>query len=475
MLTLCAALVGSIPGAASGQDAEKPTLSGSWSASAMKEAWSTKEWGEDCGPKPTSGGGAPGGNVTVVQQGGELSFSGAGRSFTTAECWEQLPGMKRVSHSGGARGWTTKCASPKGDPRRATVTTNITATDETIVFQETGIFEWGIKDSVCKASVGRSRTFKLLQRAGAAPAPTAAPTADPAPPPPPAPSPAKSAAPSEGCDAPGPPGRIEVRPSTKLLRPGESFTPAVRVSDAKGCRLAVEPEVRQAEGEGAAPKLHIEGTKITAAADSPAGKATIGLSLGGKTVDITVEVAPADQYEELLKLRGLNDLGEDDRSAVAEIAAGIGGTASEAEDNARARKRTFMAIVGVVAGLLGVVGLALWRRGKARRDDDDERVSVVPPSNVAIFETTARRRLECSRCGRDYAPGTGFCEDDGTALVPSMMPSPLREDAPPSAPTPKPSSRPKKQLDKICPSCGDRFPSEAEFCGKDGTQLVPVN
>ena len=28
---------------------------------------------------------------------------------------------------------------------------------------------------------------------------------------------------------------------------------------------------------------------------------------------------------------------------------------------------------------------------------------------------------------------------------------------------------------KICPTCGDRFDGVADFCGKDGTQLVLLN
>jgi hypothetical protein len=28
---------------------------------------------------------------------------------------------------------------------------------------------------------------------------------------------------------------------------------------------------------------------------------------------------------------------------------------------------------------------------------------------------------------------------------------------------------------KICPTCGDRFDGAADFCGKDGTQLVLLN
>jgi hypothetical protein len=460
---------------------DKPTLSGTWSASALKEAWSTTDWGEACGPKPTSSGGAPGGTVTVTQQGSELSFSGAGRAFSTGECWERMPGLKRTAHSGGTRGWSNKCASPAGDPRRASVSNTTTATDDTIVFQETGVYEFAIQDTKCKATVSRSRSYKLQQRAGEAPAPPPSATAEPVPTATATAAPAPTAEPaSEGCDKPGPAARLEVRPTKKLLRPGEAFTLTARVSDKSGCRLSVEPTVAVADGGEA--KLAIDGLKITADAASPAGTRKVEITLGGKTVSVEVEVATADQYAALLELRGLNAAGEDDRASVAEIAAGLGGASSLAEDSAGARKRTFLAIVGGVAGALGIVGLALWRRGRARRNEELERESAAPPPNVTLFEGTTHDALVCPRCAREYPAGAGFCEDDGAALVPAAgaprsAPAAVEAAARPTVPEPRAErpARPKKPAEKICPTCGDRFPAEAGFCGKDGTQLVPIN
>ncbi len=470
--TAVAACVVSVAVSAAAQD--KPTLAGTWSASALKETWTTSEWGEACGPKPTSSGGAPGGTVTVSQQGGDLAFSGAGRSFSTAQCWEQLPGLKRTAHSSGARGWSNKCASPAGDPRRANVSNTFSATDDSIVFQETGVFEFAIQDTTCKASVSRSRSYKLVQRAGEAP-PAATPTPSASAPPPPPPPPAPTAEPAAGpCDKPGPPARIEVRPAKKLLRPGESFTLAVAVTDKDRCRLSVLPEISRKGGSGGG--LSVDGAKVTAAPDAAAGVHKLSVSLGGKAVDVEVEIAPAERYDELLKLRGLNESGEDERPAVAEIAAGVGGAASQAEDTAAARKRTFLAIVGGVAGALALIGLALWRRGRLKRNEEAEGESLVPPPNVALFEGGQPRALQCPQCGRDYPAGAGFCEEDGTALVAAAS-QPVVPSVPAPAPAaPKPAgAKRKKPLEKICPNCGDRFPAEASFCGKDGTQLVPVN
>lgn len=431
-----------IPGRALGQD--RPTLSGTWTASAMTESWSTTDWGEGCGPKPTSSGGAPGGSVTIAEQGGELAFSGAGRAFTTAQCWEQMPGMSRTSHSASPRGWRTRCTSPAGDPRRAVVTTTIGATDDSIIFSELGTYESFIQDSACKASVSRSRTFKLVQRAGAAAAsasatPSAAPSA--APPPP---TPAKTAEPApagSSCDEVGPPARFEVRPTRKLLRPLESFKLKVVVTDAKGCAVGAEPEVRVTDAGALEGMLEIQGLEVTAAADAPAGTATLRVALAGKVVPVLVEVATEGEYAALLAQRGLNASGEDDRAGVAEIAGGIGGAATTAEDSARARRISFIAIVAGIAALLGLAALVMMRRGKRALTDDESD----PPS-----------------------------EPTGEAIpAPAASPEPAPETAVAPAAT-----RPRKKraaAEKICPTCGELFPDEATFCGTDGTQLVPVN
>ena len=194
------------------------TLSGTWSASAMRSAWNVGDWGEACGPKP-GGGAAPAGTVTIKQSGGELAISGAGRSYSTAECWEQMPGLARSSHSGGQRGWRTVCKSSAGDARQATVVTTVSASDSYITFDETGQYQFVIQGTNCTASVRRSRSFRLIQREGEAP-PVAASS-----PPVASAAPAPSAkVPQTRCENPGPAARLEVRPSRKLMRAGEEFS-----------------------------------------------------------------------------------------------------------------------------------------------------------------------------------------------------------------------------------------------------------
>lgn len=462
----------------------------------MSERWSTTDWGDACGPKPTAGGGAPGGTVTVTEQGSELSFSGAGRSFSTTQCWEALPGLKRVSHAGGKRGWTSTCKSAAGDPRVATVNTRMSATDDTITFSETGVFEFNIKDTSCKASVSRSRSYKLLQRAGGDAAPSTTASAPPPPPPPTAtaksePTPPPAPPPSGECDPAGAPARLEVRPTRKLLRPGEAFDLSITVSDAKGCTLNGLPELKLLGDVALTSKIRIDKAKISVAADAPEGAATIEVSIAGKTLSVGLDVAAAERYSELLKARGLNDRGEDDRPLVAEIAATVGGGPSQAVDDARGRKTTFLAIVGGVAALLALAAFILMRRGRGTRQPKEAEGAEVPASNVTFFETSSSRGMECPECGREFDPGVAFCASDGTPLVPGAPLSRARVSDPgrgrvtdpgrvsaSSKPAPEaapPSSEEAPTPGKICPNCGETFSGEAGFCGKDGTQLVPIN
>jgi hypothetical protein len=513
----------------------RPTLSGRWTATAMNERYSVGDWGPKCGPKPSSQG-APGGSVTIVQSGSELTISGAGRSYSTTNCWEQAPGLRRVSHSASPRGWSNRCTTADNDPRRATVVTTMSATDTAISFDETGTYQFVLEDQNCTASVRRTRSYSLVQREGEAPPPSPsapdtaaappAPTPTPTPPaattaatPPPAPT--KEPAPPPACDSPGEPARLEVRPARKLMRPGEEFTFQARVLDAKGCRLEARPTWAVAPG---ATKLAVDpGGTVKVPADATEGTADVLASLAGRQIKVTVEVASIAHYEALLAARGLNARGETDEAAVAVIATGsLGGGAAVAENKAQTRKIVFVAIVSSLAVGLAVAGFVLLRRGAKRKpaaDDDDLAAPVPRPAAAAPTPDPNRPRqrmgvlesggvaastpMTCPVCKKAFPPGSLFCPEDGTRLVqasaafdaqraavggicptcgrgfePSVKTCPEHGELLVPAPlynatsAKRPASEPKG---KICPTCGSRYGGEAGFCGKDGTALVLVN
>jgi predicted amidophosphoribosyltransferase len=79
--------------------------------------------------------------------------------------------------------------------------------------------------------------------------------------------------------------------------------------------------------------------------------------------------------------------------------------------------------------------------------------------------------MMCPKCGRDFPPPNTFCPTDGASLVPASNA--------PGVPYPAPAaiamSAAAPKRGKICPTCGDRFDGQADYCGKDGTQLVLLN
>jgi hypothetical protein len=439
--------------------ADRPTLSGSWTASSLSESWSFGDWTEVCGPKPAPKG-AGGGAVQIREAGGELSIVGAGRAWSTAECWEQMPGLARVSHSqsGGGRFWRTRCSTPASDPRRATITTTVQATDTSISMSETGQYQATATDgATCTAQVTRSRSFSLVRRDGEDPAAaasasaSAAPSAAPAPtataaasaPQPPTPKP-----PPKVCTKAGDPARLEVYPAHKVLRPGDRFAFRTVVVDEEGCGLAVKPSWTVAPGPLAA-KATVDATgAVQLASDIGEGKLELVASVAGKGVTVSVEVTNPAQYEALLSSGGLETPGEAEQGAVAIIATGaVGGRKAVAEDAARERKQIFVAIVGGISVCLAFAALVLARRGRRRREEEeDEAPAETAPDEEPLADEPAEAQGE-----------------DGPEAVTEPAPEP-------PAAAPKAAKR-----GKICPNCGTRYGAEALFCGQDGTTLVLLN
>jgi hypothetical protein len=134
-----------------------------WSVSTMRTSWKAEPWGTACGPKPNTTS-EPGGIVSIVQQGNELSITGLGRTYVSTNCWENLSGGITSSHSATTSTIRTVCQSPPGDPRRYRVTTTFTILGDKIEFNESGTFEYSIENASCRAVMQRSRTYSLIER-----------------------------------------------------------------------------------------------------------------------------------------------------------------------------------------------------------------------------------------------------------------------------------------------------------------------
>jgi hypothetical protein len=424
---------------------ERLTLSGSWTASPLIETWSLADWGPDCGAKPPSSGGG-GGSVQIREQGGELSILGGGRAFSSAECWEQMPGMSRTSHSqsGNGRFWRTRCSNAAGDPRHAAVVTTLSATDSSISLSEIGEYQWAMQGSICKATASRTRSYSLVKRDGDTPpvaSATAAPSASAPPEKTARPTPPPRERPTPTCVGPaGDPARLEVHPARKLLKAGERFTFHAQLLDAAGCPTGARPTWSIVKGPLAEKAAVDGGGVLSVAADSAEGKLELTATAFGKSVTVSVEVASPEHYDALLGSSGLNAEGEQDEPAVAVIATGtIGGRTAVAEDAAKERKYLFVGVVGLLSLAMAFVGLVIARRGRRAQVEGGPDSADAPPSSEAT-------------------------------------PAPEEVAPPPSRARPAPKTRAKgADRGKICPTCGERYPSDATFCGKDGTTLVLLN
>ena len=518
---------------------------GKWSMSPMSESFTVQQWVAGCGPAPVNGNAGGGGTVSVVQEGDELVIMG-GRVFRTNQCWDPTPALQRVAHSASASGraWSTRCATPPSDPRRATITTNINAMSDTqIVIIETGRYELNMSEGKCIADVKRSSTLNLIARAGTAPSSTAssAPTASTATAtaaPTPTPTNSPSPPPSIDCSPPGDPARLEVRPSRKLMRAGESFSFKATVYDSKGCPAPTSTTwtvKSPSPSTTARPQLD-NGGKVTVPDGAAEGEIDIEVTAAGKSTHVTVVVTSSAKYDELLKQSGLNAQGEQADPSVAVIATGsIGGTSAHAEDGAKKRRFVFIGVVSALAIGVGVIALVGVRRSK-RAAAIEREAEARHAEKLRDFEARKREReaqhaaqmrahldsvkraqdaaaaasateaakfgaMVCPSCRREYAPGSTFCPTDSNRLIPlsghediltgpsgGICPSCNRgfnpgvkqcpHDGEELVPYAMHASRPEgppTTRGKICPTCGDRFEGSAGFCGKDGTALVLLN
>jgi hypothetical protein len=498
---------------------------GKWTQGPLKEEFTVQKWLPACGPAPVSSTSGGGEVVTIQQEGDELAILGGGRVFRTNQCYDAMPGLSRTAHSrdGDGRQWRTRCATPAGDSRQASLNTLVVATGDThIDLVETGRYESTFGDGRCVADVKRSRSYDAIARGPATPGTAATAQTPPATAQPPRPVDTR-------CDSPGSPARLEVRPSRKLLRAGESFAFRAIVLDANGCATRTPTTWSVEEAPAKAASIDGNGT-LTVPDDASEGTFTVTATAAGKTARVTVEIASASHYDELLAQ--LNDAGDSDSPSVALIAtSSIGGGDAKAEDGSRRRRTAFIAIVvSLAVGLLvvGLIGAARSRRqarlarlaeerhAERLRDAEQRRKERAEQHAAAVRaheESVARAaeaaaappgsRQVCPACRRDFPLGSTFCPYDANRLIPlvsheeavgaplgAICPTCKRGFDPGVKTCPRdgeelvpyalyvsrmPSQPASAARGKICPTCGDRFEGNAAFCGKDGTALVLLN
>lgn len=480
--------------------ADTASLAGSWSAGPLTETVTVKSWVAECGPQPT-GSGLAGGPYTVSLSGDELVFSGA-NAFRTDQCVD-MSTAKRVAHSANpaTRTWSTRCETPKDDPRSAQISTSVkAATDDQITLYEKATYSWTWASGTCAADVTRSRTWSR-STAGAASS-TAAPAVSSAPPiatttAAPTAKPTTSPTTAAGCETPGEAAKLEVRPKRKVMRPGESFDFKARLLDEAGCEVGEKAKFTIAPESPASPKgltIDAAGRVKTTESTEPVAL-TLVVEGASQKVKVQLEVVSSDRYQEVLTKEGLDSTGADDQAVSVVVSGGGGGGGGtvvdpKAAEEGKRKRIALLAMAGGVALLVAIGAVLLLRRSKAKEAEDvaeqrrarDEverehararaaHDAQVAAAQAALAKGTAKR---CPTCATVFPPDAEFCPLDGARLI-AASGAPQPRASQPVAPPPGSFLPPGVKAAKMCPVCGEKFAREAAFCGKDGIALVPIN
>jgi hypothetical protein len=484
-------------------DTTPPALDGAWNMTALNEAFTVQQWSNACGPAPVSGTAQPSSVVRVRTDGAELAIEGGRRTLRTDGCLDGMPTLASEAHSTDGRSWRTRCSTPPSDPRRATINTAyFLVADDTIQIAETGRYELTINNARCIADVKRDASLKRVVSAAAPPpssavAPAASLAAGRAGVPDTTPAPTAPSKPD--CTNPGPPARLEVRPSRKLLRVGDPlFGFRAVVVDAAGCLTGTPIQwtvgaLRFKDGQShpSAPSIDAAG-KLTVPQDCADATFDVVATAAGRSARSSVEVTSPATYEALLAQSGLGPSGEVDEPSVAVLATGsIGATNVKAEDSARQRRSTFIVVVAGLAvglGILAAVGAMRSRKARgvaqaaetrhAERMQEYERqkrhreeahaaqmnahLESVANAQRAAEANAARGTLSgpmfCPSCRREFSGGGAFCPFDSNRLVEIEGHQDLLIG---------PSGG-------ICPTCRRGFNPGVKVCPHDGEELVPV-
>jgi hypothetical protein len=176
-------------------------------------------------------------------------------------------------------------------------------------------------------------------------------------------------------------------------------------------------------------------------------------------------VASAADYQAMLAESGLDPNGENSEASVADLATStIGATGARVAEGVR-RREWFVAVIGTLAVALGIIALVGVRR--SRRARDLERAAAERHSQrVAEYERQKREQEEQHAAQlRAHRASVAVAQQQAYAAAARGLPTPgVSGFAVPAVPR-----------GKVCPTCGERFEGTDTFCGKDGSQLVPLN
>lgn len=176
--------------------------------------------------------------------------------------------------------------------------------------------------------------------------------------------------------------------------------------------------------------------------------------------------------------------------------------AATGAQRAQERRRTFVFFVGFASVVLGLAGLWLLQRSRARkaRPPVVEPVTIKPAEpSEAVPRPVVGAAMVCPTCRSEYTAEARFCKFDGNRLIslragtdprgptggicpvcgqgydPGVASCPVHQEELVPAALYQAHERSSGSFPKICPTCGVQYPNGSGFCGADGSALVTVN
>lgn len=444
---------------------------GQWTMTPIAESFTVQQWSNSCGPAPVSGTLVPGGAAMITSSsGGELAIQGP-RTLRTDACLDPLPTLARSVHTSDSHSWRTRCQTPPSDPRRAVINTAYfgLADATSISIAETGRYEFTVNGSQCIADVKRSGSLARVVAATATPSATATATATStatATVAAPVPNP-YATAPKVDCSSPGDPAVLQVRPSRKLLKVGDSFGFRGVVLDASGCPTGTPitwtvGAVTFSDGQthagqpaiDASGKLTVPATDFTDATfDVIATVAGLAGQPAGKSAHASVEIAVPADYSALLAQSGLDPNGERDEPAIAVIAtSSIGSAATRAQDAARKKRFVFIGVIASLALVLGVVAIFGARRARKAKLVEAAASDRHAEKMRNYERQKTEREAQHAAQMKKHLEGIAIAQQQtAAALARGLDTGPM-----------------------FCPSCRKEYPAGSAFCPLDSNRLISI-
>lgn len=473
-----------------------------------------REWGEGCGPRPSSQQRPTGGEVNVREEGGQLVLAGA-RTYRTDRCWSDNREVRPLVTAQAGRRWTVSCATPESSALGEHGTYTLSVVDANrLSFRDETVYEWTHQGNRCHATSEHVREYQRVAGTTAPePTPTPAPAPAPAPAPTPTPAPTPAPRPVARCAQPGPATSLQISPSRRSTTPGGRVCFRARGLDANRCEAnvrGVQWRVERRSGDGDA---RMDGSCFVSLSGTAHGEFVIEAEADALRDTAVAAVVTQQDYDSLVAAH----LESDDAGVADDPGGGTVGV-SLAPPAPPAPHRPWWLFGALAGAAAAVLAALLLRKPRKARTTPAEPPSAPtspapppPPSSGSPFgspavSSTGRQRRDaiagltsplaappptapvappveprrCPTCDKLYTDDLAFCPEDGARLVlgnvsPSIAPvvaAPVGLGPSPDAP---PAPSPAHETARLrCPRCGRRYEGPTQFCGEDGATLEPA-